>query len=131
MAAACDGPQSQPPLQPPSATATPTPAPQIWCPAGLLCEAAEESLGWRTPRACQWTHSGKRTALCRISGVPKDAVVEFFASRYPGRLRQSGDQLEVSQPSAPFVTPSRLFGRFDGQAWVLKLVAGDGAAQVQ
>ncbi|HAN31335.1 MAG TPA: hypothetical protein DCQ06_07040 [Myxococcales bacterium] len=91
----------------------------------MLCESLEPVQGWRTPVACDWRAHRNRLSVCEISGVPAEAVVEFFASRYGTNLRWEAGRLDVTQPAAAFATPARLIGNYDGQTWRLTFVQAD------
>ena len=98
---------------------------QVWCPAGLLCEASKPVMGWRVPAACVVSRQGRYGADCALGDLPWDRVEAFFRSRYGAQVHMSPGTLQITAPSAPLKTPARLLAvRRDGRV-SLRLFRGD------
>ncbi len=97
----------------------------------MLCESDRLLCGWRVPAACAQRTERAQICSCELPELPSGAVSEFFASRYPGWVRNEAGGIAViaglpkQPPGAPSPTPATL--RIGGGSGARPLFATPGA----
>lgn len=104
IVAACESPATHlAPAPPPTPVVAPV-TPQIRCPGGLLCESDALLCGWRVPTACDQRREQTYLCTCRLGGIKRGELREFFSSRYARVQDGAQGALEVEEPQ-PAVFP--------------------------